>query len=118
MDESKDAEAVPEPAEVKLHLGDRKLERWIEDLKAAPAKLNSLKDAVVDLALKLHETHAGVSDYEVKIGDMDSDLMSTAYELEHLNEQISEQGPEQARLRKAIAAMQKQVEQLAAVRFA
>ena len=108
--------AAPEPTEIKLHLGDRKLERWVEDLKAAPAKLNALKDAVVDLALKLHETHAGVNDLEVSIGDMDSDVMSTAYELEHLQEQIAEQGPEQARLRKATAAMQKQLEQLAAVR--
>ena len=49
-DGSPAAEAAPEPSEIKLHLGDRKLERWVEDLKAAPAQLNALKDAVVDLA--------------------------------------------------------------------
>ena len=47
MDVAKDVGAASEPAEIKLHLGDRKLERWVEELKAAPPKLSALKDAVV-----------------------------------------------------------------------
>ena len=98
----------------KLHLGDRALERWVTQLMGAPSKLHALRDECEKLAQILHGVLRSVSDLEVQAGDIDSEAMSTAYEQQMIDEQIAELPPEQARLRKAAASMNKALEQLKA----
>ena len=105
-------EEEPPPVEEKLHLGEKVLERFVQELVDAPPKLQSLRDEVVHLGRDLHNALKEVNDCEVAIGDMDSEIMSTAYEQSAIDEQIAELPPEQARMRKATAASTKATEQL------
>jgi len=111
------AEPEPEPEDEnkipdRLHLGEKRFEQFVSDLKDGPPKLHALGDEVMGLALPLHRVLASVNDLEVAIGELDSDIMSTAYEQQSLDEQIAELTPEQARVRKATAGCEKAAEQL------
>jgi septal ring factor EnvC (AmiA/AmiB activator) len=97
----------------KLNLGDRKLERMIEELAVAPPKLHALRDEMEHMAKQLHGVLSTVNDLEVAIGDLDSEIMSTGYEQQSVDEQVAELPPELARVRKATSARVAALEQCA-----
>lgn len=55
-------------------------------------------------AKKLNDVLATVNDLEVAIGDLESEMMSTGYEQQSVDEQVAELPPELARVRKANAS--------------
>jgi hypothetical protein len=56
------------------------------------------------VAKQLHDSLSTVNDLEVAIGDLDSEIMSTGYEQQSVDEQVAELPPELARVRKATAS--------------
>mmetsp|Transcript_73067 Transcript_73067/g.147061 ORF Transcript_73067/g.147061 Transcript_73067/m.147061 type:complete len:370 (+) Transcript_73067:532-1641(+) len=114
MDEEREHTATDEeePEDEKLQLGDRRLEKFIEDLATKGSKIGAFTDEATNMAKNLHGVSKAVNVLEISIGDMDSELMSVGYEQQSVEEQLAELPPEQQRVRKSTAQSVKGLQNL------
>jgi hypothetical protein len=102
-----------EKEEEKLSLGDRRLEKFVDELVTkGSVKIGAFTDEAVNMAKHLHEVYKAVNELEINIGDMDSEVMSIGYEQQSVQEQLAELPPEQQRVRKSTAQSTKGLQHL------